>query len=86
MLYIDMDTAREHLAGRVHRTTVQTASALGARFAIILSDRPRGLRGLLASYTPESAAVKARFAIPSVISHCSVTPLGSVPLCTAAVV
>jgi threonine ammonia-lyase medium form len=64
----DIETARQHLAGRVHRTTVQTARALGARIGVELFLKPESLqrtgsfkvRGVLNRLRHLSAAERER--------------------------
>jgi threonine dehydratase len=69
MLHIrDIEAARIHLAGRVHRTGLQTARALGARFGAELFLKPESLqrtgsfkvRGVLNRLAHLSAAERER--------------------------
>jgi threonine ammonia-lyase medium form len=69
MLHIsDIESARQHLTGRVHRTAVQTARGLGARFGAELHLKPESLqrtgsfkvRGVLNRLRHLSAAERER--------------------------
>jgi threonine ammonia-lyase medium form len=64
----DVEAAQQHLAGRVHRTAMQTARALGARFGVELFLKPESLqrtgsfkiRGVLNRLRHLSAAERER--------------------------